>query len=66
MASTDRTQITTSPSSKTVNAGDDVTFHCEATTDSSELMNLEITWLQDGVEIDLVREGRYDMDVVTK
>ncbi len=29
-------------------------------------MNLEITWLKDGVEIDLVREGRYDMDVVTK
>lgn len=45
---TERTMIVDPPRSQVVLAGNQVSFSCNATTDSSELGNLKIEWRKNG------------------
>ena len=52
----DRTEITTAPASRDVLVGEDVTLHCEATTDAQEMTKLDIKWKKNGELIDFEEE----------
>lgn len=45
------TEVTSHPEDWTVEVGDDVEFHCGATTDPSLTLTMKISWLKDGAPI---------------
>ena len=47
----ERTIINQSPTDQTVNISSDVTFRCNATTDSAEMSELKIEWFKNGQKL---------------